>query len=96
MNQLTINIENSIFSGFNILARVVHSKRGYPRIHFNGHKYGLKEVRQELTVWLCTGSRNKRRCTGSVQTKYINDAMMMKERNPRHLCEGHESSNGIY
>lgn len=71
-----------------MLANITQSKRGYPRIYYNGHDYGFKTTRGENTIWLCTSSLNKRRCTASVESKYIKDALMMRVKNAKHICEG--------
>lgn len=82
-----INVSVLLFPGFDIVAEVITSKRGYPRIFYNGHDYGFKTIRGEVTIWLCTASFNKRRCTGSVETKVINNTLMMKVKNRKHFCE---------
>lgn len=64
----------------------MQTKRGYPRIQFQGHNYGFQSVRQDITIWLCTGSINKRRCTATVHTKHMGDILMMKVKNPKHIC----------
>lgn len=71
---------------FNMLADVRQSKRGYPRIHFGGHDYGFKMKRGDSTIWLCTKSLNKRRCTASIASKKIGGTLRMKVQNPKHLC----------
>lgn len=73
-----------------MVANILMSNRGYPRIYHGDHSYGLQIVRQDRTVWLCTGSIKKRRCTASVETKEINGVLMMKEKNQKHFCEGQQ------
>lgn len=75
-------------AGFNILADIVTTNRGYPRIYFHGFHYGYKRLkgRGEITTWLCTRSSNGKRCIATVETKYINGMMMMKVSNYNHSC----------
>lgn len=88
-----VYIDNSLIqsvdsiTGFNFVTDVMKSKRGYPRIYFDGHQYGLKNVNSNTTVWLCTGSMNKKRCTASIHSRQINGIEMMKIQNGKHLCE---------
>lgn len=77
------------------MAEVTRSKRGYPRIYYDGHHYGFKNVNSSTTVWLCTGSLNKRRCTASIQSKNINGIEMMKIQNRRHFCNGETLLNNL-
>lgn len=91
----TLTNSTIFISGFNIVAEVTKSKRGYPRIYYDGHHYGFKTVNSSTTVWLCTGSLNKRRCTASIQSKNINGIEMMKIQNRRHFCDGETLLNNL-
>lgn len=83
-------------SGFNIIADIVTTKRGFPRIYYNGYNYGFKRQKKtdNITTWMCTANNNKRRCIATVDTKYINGVMMMKEQNCGHICNGENLITG--
>lgn len=86
-----------LIPGFPIFADITESKRGMPRIEYQGHTYGRKlnhgsKEYYEETVhpqrWVCTkNDGNKKRCTASMRSKVINGYVMMQVYNPNHICK---------
>lgn len=61
--------------------------RGYPRIEYCGYNFGVKTKKSNKTTWTCTITKNKKRCTASLQTIQIDGVTMMKVMNPYHtIC----------
>lgn len=86
------------FSGqFTIFADISETKNGYPRIVHEGHSFGRKRSKSNYfevdTTWVCTGTRNKKRCLARLITKVINGFIMMRVRDSNHTCHNHQNRN---
>lgn len=86
---IVIECELFLIAGFNIEANIVATRHGFPRIEYNGYSFGFKRGKDggQITTWMCTKNLKKRRCTATVDTKYINGIMMLKVLNPKYLCD---------
>lgn len=83
-----------LFTGkFTMFANITETSKGFPRISYNGHTYGRRKMKhngnkyfEETTLWVCTKTVKKRRCTARLETKKINGFIMMHERKQHHIC----------
>lgn len=82
-------------SVYPILVKATQTDRGHPRIHHDGYTYGLKNMAfihtQEHNTWNCTrtGVRpngTSGRCLAKIETKIINGSLMMRSKDPNHMC----------
>lgn len=80
---------------FPIETQIFQTQRGHPRIHHNGYTYGAKNLatihHYEQTTWVCTrtGTRpngTTGRCLAKIETKMINGLLMMRFKDPNHVC----------
>lgn len=79
-----------------MFANITETSKGYPRLQYEDYTYGRRKLKKNEDPkyldaaemhWTCTRSdNNKKRCTARIITKVIDGYVMMKERNPTHIC----------
>lgn len=87
----------SCFAGdFTVFADISKTGNGFPRLQYEGYTFGRRKCRSNENTrdfgadniqWICTRSdRNKKRCTAKMLTKVIDGYVMMRVKNPHHIC----------
>ena len=81
---------------FTVFANITKMTNGFPRLHYENYTYGRRKAKYEqnpknfetdIVDWVCTRSdKNKRRCIARISTKVIDGYVMMRVRNPNHIC----------
>lgn len=93
------------FSEYTIFANITKSARGFPRLIYDDHTYGLQYgsyIEKEKNTWTCTGSEllSRKRCLASVKTKIFDGFAMLRVHNTNHICKktkkNHWSENLTY
>lgn len=75
-------------------ANVLQTQRGNPRIHHDGYTFGLHNtatIYKKRNTWCCTRTGVRwngvtGRCLAKIETKYVSDKMMLRVKDPDHMC----------
>lgn len=82
---------------FTVFANITKAKNKFPRLHYENYTYGRRKRKNEknpkyfetdIVDWVCTRNdkKNKRRCIARISTKSIDGYVMMRVKNPNHIC----------
>lgn len=83
-----------LFSGFNIIANICKSSRGYDLLVHDDFSFTKESYSQRLghTIWRCS-RHNSKDCYGRAVTKVINGTPLMKLTHPHNHERNDEGKN---